>query len=153
MQTQWITVDGIIKQGHQIASGIARDNPYPGGSIPMQIPFFQKLGLDLTAFYPGTLNVSISPHTFTVDRPEYTFRNVEWTSHHPPEHFSFSRCQVIYKNINYNSLIYYPHPETKRTHFQDNSTLEILAPLIEGLNYGDSIQVRVNPLEIAIRFS
>ncbi|NJQ97456.1 MAG: hypothetical protein HC784_06995, partial [Hydrococcus sp. CSU_1_8] len=50
-------------------------------------------------------------------------------------------------------LIYYPHPETKRTHFQDNSTLEILAPFIEYLNYGDSIQVQINRLEIAIGFS
>jgi CTP-dependent riboflavin kinase len=153
MQTQWITVEGIIKQGHQIASGISQDSPYPGGSIAMQIPFFQQLGLNLTDFFPGTLNVLISPHTFAIKRPEYTFRNVEWTSHHPPEHFSFSRCQVIYKNVYYKSLIYYPHPETKRTHFQDNSTLEILAPLIEHLNYGDSIQVQINPLEIAIKFS
>jgi adenylate kinase family enzyme len=151
MPSQWITVDGIIRQGHQVASGMAKDSPYPRGTIAMQIPFFQKLGMDLTLFFPATLNVSISPYTFIVKQPEYTFRNVEWTAKHPPEDFSFSRCQVLSNNTRYNALIYYPHPETKITHFQDNSTLEILAPFISNLNYGDHIQVEINSLEIVVR--
>nr|WP_245817540.1 hypothetical protein [Hydrococcus rivularis] len=150
MQSQWITIDGIIKQGHQVASGMAENSPYPGSTIEMQTPFFQKLGLDLTPFFPATLNVSISPYTFTVKQPEYTFQKVEWTSKHPPEDFSFSRCRVVYNNIRYDTLIYYPHPETKKTHFQDNSTVEILAPLIPNLSYGDRIQIELNSLEIEI---
>jgi hypothetical protein len=150
MQGQWIAVNGIIKRGHQVASGMAEDSPYPKGTIEMQISFFQKLGLDLTPFFPATLNISISSYTFTVKQPEYTFRNVEWTSKHPPEDFSFSRCRVFYKNARYDALIYYPHPETKIAHFQNNSILEILAPFIPNLNYEDNIQVEINSLEIVV---
>jgi CTP-dependent riboflavin kinase len=150
MEDSWITVSGIVIKGHQVASGKGEASPYPQGSIAMQIPFFQQLGLDLKSFFSGTLNVSITPRTFTMQHPEYTFRNVEWTALHPPEHFSFSRCRVCARNIRYDAFIYYPHPETKRTHFQDRSTLEIIAPAIANLHYGDSIQVEVNPQEILV---
>jgi hypothetical protein len=149
MQNKWIVVEGIVKQGHQVASGRAKDNPYPQGTIEMQIPFFQKLGLDLSSFFPATLNISISPHTFRVTQPEFTFRKVNWTPKHPPEDFSFSRCRVRFNNNCYNSFLYYPHPETKKTHFQDNSTLEILAPYIPDLHYGDIVQVESDSSEIA----
>ncbi|NJO94203.1 MAG: hypothetical protein HC820_07350 [Hydrococcus sp. RM1_1_31] len=150
MQNRWIAVEGIVKQGHQVASGKAKDNPYPQGTIEIQIPFFQKLGLDLSSFFPATLNISISPHTFTIRQPEYTFRNVNWTPKHPPETFSFSRCRVLFNDNRYHCFLYYPHPETKTTHFQDTSTLEIIAPYLPNLSYGDSIQVEINPLEIVL---
>jgi hypothetical protein len=153
MKNRWITIDGILQQGHQIASGNARDSPYPKGSIEMQIPFFQQLGLDLTPFFPATLNISIAPQTFTIRQPEYTFPNVKWTDKHPPEHFSFSRCRVFYNNTRNDALIYYPHPETKTTHFQDNSILETIAPFIPNLSYGDRIQIEINLSEIVMKSS
>ncbi|MBP0012578.1 MAG: hypothetical protein J7545_14050 [Roseofilum sp. SBFL] len=63
--------------------------------------------------------------------PEFTFRSVNWTEHTLPEDFSFSRCRVSFQEQKYDSLIYYPHPETKIRHFQNPSILEILAPLIQ----------------------
>lgn len=150
MTSSWITVSGIIQPGHQIASGRAKQSRYPEGSIKMQKPFFQQLGLDLSEFYEGTLNVSIAPYRFSLQNPEYTFRNVEWTSLHPPEHFSFSRCEVVFNGNHYSSWIYYPHPETKTTHFQQPSTLEIIAPPIPNISYGDNIQLLVNKTEVAL---
>ncbi len=90
----------------------------------MQLPFFKELGLDLSPYYFGTLNISIAPHTFEIKQPQYTFKNVKWHPDYPAETFSFSLCQVIVKNINYQGLIYYPHPETKIGHFQDDSIVE-----------------------------
>jgi hypothetical protein len=52
---------GCLRPGHQVASGLAVNNPYPAGTIAMQTPFFKALGLDLSGFYVGTLNVSIAP--------------------------------------------------------------------------------------------
>ncbi len=148
MNGSWVTVNGIVQQGHQVASGRAKQGRYPEGSIKMQKPFFKQLGLDLSEFYEGTLNVSIVPYRFSLQNPEYTFRNVEWTSLHQPEHFSFSRCAVIFKDIQYSSWIYYPHPETKTTHFQQPSTLEIISLLIPKINYGDKIQLLINDNEV-----
>ena len=150
IDSPWQKVDGIIKQGHKVASGSASDSPYPGGTIEMQNPFFKELGLDLTNFFNGTLNVSISPKIFRLIEPEFTFRDVRWTDKHPPEDFSFSSCRVLFQDVKYDSLIYYPHPETKKRHFQNPSILEIIAPFIPEIRYGSKIQVEYNPLEVIV---
>lgn len=150
MNSSWVTISGIVQPGHQIASGRSKQSGYPEGSIKMQKPFFQQLGLDLNEFHEATLNISIAPYRFSLQNPEYTFRNVEWTSLHPPEHFSFSRCKLIFKDVQYSSWIYYPHPETKTTHFQQPSILEAIAPLIPKINYGDKIQILINQNEVRL---
>ena len=144
MDTEWILVEGIIKQGHQVASGLAKDSPYPQGTIEMQIPFFQQLGLDLSSFFLGTLNISIYPQIVTINQPEYTFRNIKWHQDYPTEDFSFSACKVIFEGNNYSGWIYYPHPETKIGHFQESSTIEVIAPCISGINYDARVQLRIN---------
>jgi len=150
MINNWQVVFGVVQQGHQIASGWANDSPYPKGSIAMQMPYFQALGLDLSNLFQGTLNVSIHPATFVMQQPTYTFRQVHWTADHPPETFSFSFCQVRFQALQYPSFVYYPHPETKQRHFQNADILEILAPPIAGIGYGDRVELTLNPIEILI---
>ena len=150
MKTEWIKVKGIIKPGHQVASGKSPNNPYPRGTIEMQTPHFKALGLDLSPYYQGTLNISISPYIFKVNQPEYTFPNLKWIPEYPPETFSFSKCRLFFKERVYHSLVYYPHPETKIDHFQDKSIMEILSPFIPEINYGDSIELALNPKEILV---
>lgn len=150
MTKKWITVNGTISKGHQVASGIAKDSPYPQGSIYMQTPFFKQLGLDISSFFAGTLNIKISPYKFKLYNPQYTFELVKWNPHSPPETFSFSFCQVIYNKGKYTGLIYYPHPETKPNHFQDDSTLEILTQPLDFIEYGHSIELNLNPTEVDI---
>jgi hypothetical protein len=36
------------------------------------------------------------------------------------------------------------HPETKIQHFKDSSTLEILVPYIEGIKYGESVEIDID---------
>ncbi|MDJ0728522.1 MAG: hypothetical protein QNJ33_00865 [Crocosphaera sp.] len=150
MTKKWINVTGIITKGHQVASGMAKDSPYPQGTIKMQTPFFKQLGLDIASFFPGTLNINIRPYKFKLHNPQYTFETVQWNPHSPAETFSFSACQVVYKKAKYAGLIYYPHPETKPTHFQDDSTLEILTQPLDCIEYGQSIQLKLNPADIDI---
>ncbi|MDJ1173333.1 hypothetical protein [Roseofilum capinflatum] len=149
----WQKVDGIIQPGHQIASGSALESPYPRGSIEMQTPFFKALGLDITPFFQGTLNVSIEPKTFEIVEPEFTFQQVKWIENNPPEDFSFSRCRVLFEGAKYDGLIYYPHPETKIRHFHNPSIIEILAPLIPEIRYGSRVEIEYNPLEIRINLN
>jgi len=117
----------------------------------MQKPFFKALGMDLEGFYEATLNVSIHPYRFSVEHPEYTFPMVEWTSFHPPETFSFSRCQVVFDGTRYEGWLYYPHPETKQAHFQNPSIVELILPYIPNLHYGDRIQVVLDANEIVVK--
>jgi len=151
MNDHWTTVTGVVRPGHQVASGMAQDSPYPAGTIAMQMPFFRERGLDLTNFFQGTLNISIHPHTFSMRSPEYTFRNVNWTTEHPPEDFSFSCCRVIVENDEYEGWVYYPHPETKIRNFQDSTIIEVIAPWIPNVGYGAEVKLRVNSEEIVIR--
>ena len=146
--TQWISVHGRVLQGYRVASGPSADYPY--GSLDRQRPIFAARGFDLSSYFNGTLNIDIRPQKFTLLKPEFTFQHVEWTDLHPPEHFSFSHCKVIFKDVEYDGWVYYPHPETKIRNFQDPSLLEVIAKTIPGISYGDELDILVNHEEILI---
>ena len=145
---KWNTIRGIVIQGYRVASGPSKDYPY--GTLDRQRPIFKARGLDLEGYFNGTLNIDLRPFTFKLIKPEFTFRNVEWTDLHPPENFSFSRCKVIYREIEYEGWVYYPHPETKLRHFQDPSLLEVIALPIPEIKYGDEVQVYIHPDRIEV---
>ena len=136
-------------QGHQVASRPSKAYPY--SSLEKQKPYFKDLGLDLSPYFNGTLNISIAPLEFEMTRPELTFELVEWTDLHPPETFSFSRCKVKFEWKGYEGWVYYPHPETKKTHFQNPSLIEVITYGIAGIKYGDAIEIEINSLEITIK--
>ena len=68
--------------GHGVASGIANTDPlrsaspYPQGTLAMQAPFFAALGLDLSAYWLGTLNLSVAPARWSLQQPDYHFPNL-----------------------------------------------------------------------------
>lgn len=143
-------INGKLIQGHQVASGTSLTSPYPQGTIATQIPFFRQLGLDLSPYFQGTLNIDIAPYACKVNNPQLTFAQVNWTQLHPPEDFSFSPCQVLYNDGSYAGWVYYPHPETKIRHFHNPSVMELIAVPIPNIKYGDLLQIVINPLEIEI---
>ncbi len=143
-------VHGTIVAGHQVASGKGATTPYPDSALKLQSPHFLAGGLDITVYHQGTLNVSLAQHKALRVDGEYRFELVEWTPLHPPETFSFSRCQIAFGDQIYDGLVYYPHPETKETHFQGGSILEVLAPSIQGIAYGSQVTVIVNTNEVIL---
>jgi len=149
MKTEWLLLKGKIIQGHQVASRPSKDYPY--SSLEKQKPFFKNLGLDLYEYFNGTLNISIEPFVFEMAKPEITFESVEWTDLHPPETFSFSRCKIKFNGNSFDGWVYYPHPETKKTHFQNPSIMEIITYLIPNIRYGDLVEVEINSNEIKVR--
>jgi hypothetical protein len=144
-----MTITGILMRGHQVAS--RPSVAYPYSSLEKQKPYFKDRGLDLSPYFNGTLNISIAPLEFEMTKPEFTFPLVEWTDLHPPETFSFSRCKVKFEGKEYPGWVYYPHPETKKTHFQNPSLIEVITYEIANIKYGDAIEVEVNPQEITIK--
>ncbi|OUC16700.1 MAG: hypothetical protein B0A82_00265 [Alkalinema sp. CACIAM 70d] len=147
------TVAGIVTPGYQVASGRSLTSPYPAGTLELQLPFFKARGLDLSDCFLGTLNVSIAPHTFEICQPAHTFAEVQWIEGFASETFSFCHSWVVVGESLYSGWVYYPHPETKLDHFQDPSILEIVAPLIPDLRYGDRVQLVLDAQEIALRLS
>lgn len=134
-----ISLTGKLVQGHQVASGKAAESPYPAGTIEMQKPFFKKLGLDLTEYFNGTLNVKLQIQSFQIMQPDFQFENLVWAPGFNQETFSFLKCKLLHKSEQYIGWVYYPHPETKTQHFQQKDLIEILAPTIRDIVYGDEL--------------
>ncbi|KXK11784.1 MAG: hypothetical protein UZ14_CFX002002645 [Chloroflexi bacterium OLB14] len=141
-------LSGVLTRGHQVASRPSKDYPY--STLEKQKPYFKQLGLDLYPYFNGTLNISIAPLIFRMIKPEFTFEKVGWTDLHPPETFSFSRCKVMFKSKEYAGWVYYPHPETKKNHFQNPSLMEVITFEVENIRYGDNVEVEINPVEIEV---
>lgn len=148
MDPRWTSLSGVVTQGYRVASGPSQDYPY--GALDRQRPIFKSRGLDLDGYFNGTLNIDIRPYKFEMFNPQFTFRQVEWTDLHPPEDFSFSRCKVIFKGVEYEGWVYYPHPETKLRNFQNPSLLEIIAQAVPGIHYGERVEVLVHSDEIRV---
>lgn len=146
--TPWTSVHGVLAEGYRVASGPS--SYYPYGALERQKPIFKERGLDLSEYFNGTLNVDIRPYEFKLIKPEFTFRNVEWTDLHPPEHFSFSQCRVLFGGAVYEGWVYYPHPETKKRNFQNPSLLEVITRQIPEIRYDDRLEVQVHPGRIEV---
>jgi hypothetical protein len=149
MRPDLVSVHGIVIQGYRVASRKSADYPY--GTIEKQKPCFKALGLDLDRFFNGTLNVSIAPSTFEMVAPEFTFRQVCWTDLHPPEDFSFSACRLRFNGREYEGYVYYPHPETKKAHFESASLIEILTLPIPDIRYGDGVDIDLRADEVHVK--
>lgn len=145
-----LVLQGVVVQGHGVASGRSAHSPYPQGSVAMQMPFFKTLGLDLSDCWPGTMNVSIAPHTWKLNRADYCFEKLVWTHLHPAETFSFVQLQLVWQQRAVSAWLYYPHPETKAAHHQPRTMVEIIAPRTEGLAYGDAVQLTFSGESIQI---
>lgn len=144
-------IRGIVERGYGVASGASNDPRFPEGTLALQMPRFRALGLELGDCYPGTINVNIAPLEFAVRRFDYCFEHVAWCPAVPAETFSFCRGVLHHAGTDYRAWIYYPHPETKPEHFQTASTLEILAPQVPGLRYGDAVLLRVADGKLVVR--
>jgi hypothetical protein len=137
-----------LVKGYQVASGLANDPRFPNGTITEQIPYFKTLGLNLTGYFPATLNAKFNCRQVALNHPDYYFKNVKWHAHLPAENFKFFNCQLFAKNTAYNGLIYQPQPATKTEHFQPENQIEILAPYIEETHYGDILTIKSSNISL-----
>ena len=136
---------GSIVRGHGVASGCSNDNRFPDGTLSLQCPIFESMGLDLTGYYKATINVSVHPFKPKPIKAFQTFRRVKWHPDCAAEDFSFFEVKLNLADDNsVSGLIYWPHPETKPEHFQDPHVIEIMAPKIQGLTTGDKISFKVD---------
>ena len=126
----------IVVQGHGIASGKNYDARFPQGTLAMQIPIFEKLGLNFSDFYQGTINLDVSPSAFKLGKPAFCFTKVDWSKDIPAEDFSFFPCRLEDSNSSVTGYIYWPHPSTKPGFYQPANVLEMIAPHMLTVKYG-----------------
>lgn len=144
LQGNTLIVSGVVSAGHGVASGIAEDTPFGAGTIALQAPFFERLGIPVNKFLSATINVDIAPLAFDLEGWDYEALQVNWTDVIPPEDFYFSHCIITHHTHTVGALIYRPSPVTKVDHFQKKSIIEILAPKLDRLSYGDPVELTLN---------
>ena len=106
MMNGWF--EGVVQHGHGVASGVNSESPYTQGTIAIQSPLFKWLGLDLSDYWNGTINLSFNPLEIVLQNPDYKFENMFWTDLHPPETFSFWNIKIrMLDGFETNGLIYY----------------------------------------------
>jgi hypothetical protein len=134
---KWLT--GKIVAGYGVASGRAKDCPFPGGSIRLQQPFFAAAGIDLSPYHLATLNVDLALHVAQQAAVVFDGR-LRWHAD-LEEHFVLSKIALQVDGQRYAGLWYCPDPATKVDHFQRPSVVELLLPWIDGLSTGTPVEV------------
>jgi hypothetical protein len=161
MPLSWCWHRARLVSGHGVASGRNPASPYPAGTIALQAPHFRRYGLDLSGYFPGTLNLDFSPAEWRLQMADLQVPALSWSDRHPPETFSFWRCRLRLTRVRAGAapgdpevdradalaevdaldevegLIYHPHPETKHRHHQPAAVLEVLAPPLAALAEAD----------------
>jgi hypothetical protein len=137
-----------VVPGFGIASGKAKDERFPDGSVAQQMPHFKTLGLNLHSLHYGTINLDIYPCSYELLHAEHYFPGVKWTEHLPPENFSFFPCQLTPCGCPsascVDAYVYWPHPSTKPEFFQSPTVLEIIAPFIPLIDYGSTLKLKAS---------
>ena len=78
----------------------------------MQIPIFEKRGMDFKQFFKGTINISLNSTNFELRNPKFFFKGIKWSDDLPPENFSFFACSLKVNSspVSYDAFVYWPHP-------------------------------------------
>lgn len=147
---EYTLVSGEIKSGHGVASGKLKDERYPEGTLKQQFKYFLEKGLDLSNYFMGTINLDISPYAYEIKEPKYFFKNIDWSDYISPENFYFFDVLLYFKDKTYEGVIYMPDPETKEDHMQKSTILELILPKINGLEYGDVVEIEINKDQLEI---
>jgi hypothetical protein len=146
-------ITGKVTQGYRIASGLNKEGiPGPGGiilkeSFPRQRGFFEKEIPEMKEMWTGTINVNISPRTHTMLAFDHEI-TCEW---HPgiTETFGIVKnVTLIRDGKEYPAMIYYPFASD--IHIPRLDTIEVLAPKVEGLKYGETVSLLVPEDKISI---
>jgi len=140
----WQVITARVVSGHGVASGRNGNPRFPGGTLRMQADHLRQCGIDLSAFFLGTINVSIAPYRYRVVHPRHTIRQLKWHPTEPAEDFSFFDIRAAGPvGDPVAGLIYYPHPDTKPTHFQRPNVLELLLPHIDQVRVGAEMRLEI----------
>ena len=141
-------ISGIVTEGYRIASGANKGGILgPKGQIltdsfVRQRVFFEKEIPELKRVWTGTININIAPHEARMDAFDHTI-TCEW---HPgiTETFGIISGVTLYaRGKKYTGcFIYYPMPSDIHTPRHD--IIEVMAPKVEGLSYGNEVTIEVS---------
>lgn len=150
-----VRADGIVVQGHRVASGACGDPRFPAGTIAAQLPYLEQLVPDFAAYlrgpaHPGTINVRFEGRRVRLLGADHHLRGIAWTDAFPPEDFFLARCTLTHGGVRHPAYVYRPDPRTKPDHHQPADVVELLSRFIPGLAYGDPVSLACPAATLAI---
>jgi hypothetical protein len=106
-----------------------------------QFPFFVEAGVPgIEDMHPGTINIDISLHEFSVVSPDHEV-TCEWIDG-VRETFWLTAATLRFNGNEYRAYIYYPC--VSEQHTARNSTVEIITKRIPGIEYGVSVELIID---------
>jgi hypothetical protein len=141
-----LRVPGIVIRGYGVASGVGGHAP---GTLAQQAEALSQY-IDWRRFFQGTINVSIAPMAFAWRASSPTIGRLQWSINQAPEDFCLAPCQLEANGAVCDAWVYYPHPRTKSQNFHSPSTVEVIAPRIDGIQYGSAVAVYLDTSLFAV---
>lgn len=136
-------MSGRVIQGHRVASGLAEDCPWPGGSVRRQLPLMALHGVPVDDLFAGTLNIAL-------DRPAIPWPDwaafdfiLDWRPPDNPTHFRLHPLMLRVAGETTRGWSYrkqYPPGYQSRDPQPDN-VIEVLAPKMAHVSYGTPLQL------------
>ena len=118
-------------------------------TISKQRPYFERTIDGFSEIHNGTINVEISPKFFEILNPDYKVEDCPWVEGYL-ESFQFVKVELVHNTHSYNGLVYFPMSPELKAH-KENNIFELLAPFIEGVNYGDKILIKYNSSKLRVK--
>jgi len=138
MTGEKITIKGIISEGLKAASG--QRHKGAAGTIALQKPGLKSIGVEVDKLFNGTINLQLK-QGFHITKPDYTLTDYEWIEG-VFESFDILRCKIKYGQSTYEGYVYRPK-ESEHAAAHEASIVELLAPEIPGIRYGDRLSIDV----------
>ena len=155
-QSDRIVSDGVVTQGHRVASGACGDPRFPQGTIALQLPLLRARIADFDSYlggpaHAGTVNVRFAGHTVELLAPEIVVRELPWTPVFGPETFFLSYAEAEVGGRRYPVFLYIPDPAAKPDHPAAPDVVELLGPTMPGLSYGSPVRLHHSPAAFRLR--
>jgi hypothetical protein len=141
-----LRVPGIVIRGYGVASDVGGHGP---GTLAQQAEALSQY-IDWRRFFQGTINVSVAPMAFAWRESSPTIGRLQWSINQAPEDFCLAPCQLEANGAVCDAWVYYPHPRTKSQNFHSLSTVEVIAPRIDGIQYGSAVAVYLDTSLFAV---
>ena len=102
------------------------------------------MGFPIDHLHFGTLNISIAPKEYETVQSIRTFRNISWHPKTSPEIFP-TIVEFEFRREAFKKSLYTARTPDKPEHFQESTVLEVIAPWIENISYGVTMELAMPP--------
>jgi len=119
----------------EIVGKVTRGSGIATETLKQQTPWFVEAGIPNDMLLHGSINIDISPSTWSIVQPDITLTGIEWRPGFV-EDFNFVRVKVLCNNSEYPAYLYNPM-RTKNP----KTMMESVTTHIKDMEYGQEVAI------------